>query len=180
MRFATPQRLLSNSRYRGKVYSLTSDKKLQREYYERISKMLRHRGGSNGEDLCLYNTRSGKWCISTSGKKRSRPEYTDAIKKFITNSKNNEIIAFHNHPESTPPSISDLNAAFRNGYKEAFTIGHNGNIYRYTPPKTEIDSIIFEKRLEKYIRMGYNTNDSMMRTYKDLQPLYEFNIVEVI
>ena len=43
-----------------------------------------------------------------------------------------ELVAFHNHPASMPPSADDINAALKNGYKKGYALCHDGTIYEYT------------------------------------------------
>lgn len=73
--------------------------------------MLQHRSGQNGEDLYLYNRESKTWVKSTSGREAGTPEYTPDIINAIKKAKAGQLVSFHNHPASMPPSAADLNAA---------------------------------------------------------------------
>ena len=93
--YAVPKNLTESGEFRSKFNSMDSDKRVQRQYYQVAKEMLRHRSGTNGEDLYFYNTRTKKWYRSTG-----------------------EIVSFHNHPLGMPPSAGDLNAALKNGYQK--------------------------------------------------------------
>lgn len=177
--YAVPKDLTSTREFRAKFDSMDSDKKLQREYYQNAKEMLKHRSGTNGEDLYYYNPRLKKWYKSTSGTQAGTPDYTDEIVQGLIESKTGEIISFHNHPLGMPPSVSDLNAALVNGYKKGYTIRHNGKIFEYTPPKYKIDKTIYDKRIEKYKKEGFDEFQAQLKSLEDLSELYGFFVREV-
>ena len=47
-------------------------------------------------------------------------------------------LLIHNHPQGLPPSISDINALFKNKNVSGITVGHNGSIYYYSRPQKMI------------------------------------------
>ena len=71
------------------------------------------------------------------------PEYTQEIRSAIRKAKQGELVAFHNHPASMPPSDGDLNAAMQNGYGVGYVLCHDGKIFRYTAPQKEIISYYY-------------------------------------
>lgn len=178
--FAVPKDLTSSREFRSKFNSMDTDPKIQREYYQAAKEMLTHRSGNNGEDLLFYNTRTGKWYKSTTGTQAGTPDYTEEIIRGLNESKPNEIVAFHNHPQGMPPSASDFNAALKNGYQKGYTIGHNGTIFEYSAPKFAIDDAVYNNRISAYIKKDYSEFESQLRALFDLQELYQFEFREVI
>ncbi len=148
--YAVPKDLTISGAFRRKFDSMDTDPEIQREYYRVAKEMLSHRSGNNGEDLAYFNTRTHKWYKSTTGTKAGTPEYTEEIIKGLKDSKSGEIVSFHNHPEGMPPRDGDLNAALAHGYKKGYTIGHNGVIFEYTPPKYKISESAYMMNVEKF------------------------------
>lgn len=67
------------------------------------------------------------------------------MKKLIFDSEKNSIIALHNHPNSTVPSLSDLRSARK--YKYGLIIEHNGRIFKYA---VSLDATEEQLRLADY------------------------------
>lgn len=183
--YAVPKSLTNSREFREKFDKMTDDKELQREFYQASKEMLRHRSGTNGEDLYFYNTRTKKWTKSVSGTTASSPEYTPEIKTAIAESNDGEIIAFHNHPAGMPPSDGDINAAFDNGYLRGYTIGHNGRIFEYTKPEIKIQSEVYKGRVARYLNKSDENDrqkvfEAQLRAITELQELYGFTIREVL
>lgn len=178
--FAVDGKMLDSRDYVAKFSSISDNEDERREIFQASKAMLRHRSGQNGEDLYLYNTVSKKWYKSTTGTLAGTPEYTQEILDGIANSKKGELLAFHNHPESLPPSPGDINAALRNGYKKGYALCHDGKIYTYTAPNNYIDSTIFDLRVAKLEKSGYNKADAQLEALKELSKLYGFEFEEVI
>ena len=177
--FAVPKGLTESHQFRSKFDEMTGDPKLRRDYYQAAKEMLHHRSGTNGEDLYFYNTRTGKWTKSTTGTLEGTPEYTPEIIEEIKLSNNGEIVAFHNHPMGMPPSASDFNAAFDNGYKVGYTIGHNGRIFEYNAPKVKISESSYNIYIAKYKKMNYNDYNAQLKALEELKGIYGLEFREV-
>ena len=183
--FSVPEALTSSREFREKFNSMTADVALQRAFYQVAKSMLRHRSGTNGEDLYFYNTRTGVWTSSTSGTTPRQPEYTPEIYKAIEDAQTGDIVAFHNHPLSMPPSDSDLNAALENGYAIGYVICHNGRIFSYTAPIASIQSEIYKSRVAAYLGGADETDiekmfEAQLKAIQELSGLYGFTITEVL
>lgn len=177
--YAVPKDLVSSREFRSKFDSMDTDKHIQREYYQAVKEMLTHRSGNNGEDLLYYNTVTNKWYKSTTGTAAGTPDYTKEILQALRESNPNEIVSFHNHPLGMPPSDGDLNAALANGYKKGYTIGHNGIIFEYTPPKYKIPESAYMMNVEKFKKQGMNEFEAQLATLNELKKLYGFSFREV-
>lgn len=177
--FAVDSTMLESREFADKFSIMTTDKDERREFLKSAKEMLHHRSGQNGEDLYLYNKTKRKWYKSTTGIEAETPEYTEEILSAIRNSANGDLISFHNHPSNMPPSVDDLNAALQNGYSVGYTICHNGKIFRYTPPTHYIDTAIYDLRIDKYKKEGYNEFGAQQAAIEYLADVYGFEFKEV-
>ena len=177
--YAVENKTLQSRKFTRKFDSISSDQEERRDILKNAKEMLRHRSGQNGEDLYLYNTRTKRWYKSTTGQTASRPAYTQEILDGIAEAKDGELVSFHNHPASMPPSIKDINAAYNNRYGRAYALCHNGKIYEYTAPKEPISERIYNLRLAKFREMGYNELNAQFETIKYLADVYGYSFKEV-
>lgn len=177
--YAVDYRVIDSREYVDKFYKIADDQELSREYYKAAKEILHHRSGQNGEDLYLYNTKTGKWYKSTSGTNAGTPEYTQEILDGIAKANAGELISFHNHPAGMPPSADDINAAKRNGYAKGYALCHDGKIYEYTPSELYIDQSIYDLRIADFQEKGYSEFEAQLETMKYLSDLYGFSFMEV-
>ena len=177
--YAVPKNLTESREFRSKFDSMDSDKRVQRQYYQVAKEMLRHRSGTNGEDLYFYNTRTKKWYRSTTGTQAGTPDYTEEIRRALQESKKGEIVSFHNHPLGMPPSDGDLNAALKNGYQKGYTIGHDGTVFEYTAPKEFIPPSMYDAKRSKYTKKGCSEFEVQWNTLLELKELFQFDVREV-
>lgn len=177
--FVVENRMLEGREYVEKFSKMTNDPDTRREYYKSAKEILNHRSGQNGEDLYLYNTRTKTWYKSTTGKEAGKPEYTKDILGAIKNSNRGELVAFHNHPTSMPPSVNDINAAFINGYSKGYVLCHDGKIYEYTNSTKPVSVNLYNLTIAKYKHLGYNEFEAQIKTLNDLSEIYEFSFKEV-
>lgn len=177
--FSVDFKRIESRGYADKFDAMASDKQERREFLKAAKEMLHHRSGQNGEDLYLYNKVKKTWVKSVKGQEPSMPEYTDAIRTAIKNAKNGELVSFHNHPASMPPSVGDLNAALYNGYSVGYAICHDGTIFEYTAPKNYIRPTLYDFAIAKYKREGYNEYDAQVKALQSLTDEYGFAFKEV-
>lgn len=173
--YAVPKNLTESREFRSKFDSMDSDKRVQRQYYQVAKEMLRHRSGTNGEDLYFYNTRTKKWYRSITG----TPDYTEEIRRALQESEKGDIVSFYNHPLGMPPSAGDLNAALKNGYKKGYTIGHDGSVFEYTSPIYIIDEAVYNKRISLHLEKGDSEFQAQINALRDLQEFYKFSFKEM-
>ena len=177
--FVVENRTLESREYIDKFSKMTDDPDERREYYKAAKEILNHRSGQNGEDLYLYNTKTKKWYKSTSGTTAGTPEYTKDILDAISKSSIGDLVSFHNHPSSMPPSAFDINAALKNGYLKGYALCHNGKIYEYTASDRYIESSIYEKTIAKFKKVCYNEFDAQISALEYLSDAYGFSFKEV-
>lgn len=177
--YAVDSKMLESRSFVEMFDKMTNDSALRREYLRNSKEMLKHRSGQNGEDLYLYNTKTKRWVKSTTGKEAGTPEYTDEIKEAILKANKGELISFHNHPASMPPSADDINAAFHNGYSKGYVLCHNGKIYEYTASDRYINISLYNLRIADFQEKGYTEFEAQLETMKYLSKMYGFEFKEV-
>ncbi len=177
--YAVDSKTLESRSFVEMFDKMTNDSALRREYLRNSKEMLKHRSGQNGEDLYLYNTKTKRWVKSTTGKEAGTPEYTDEIKEAILKANKGELISFHNHPASMPPSADDINAAFHNGYSKGYVLCHNGKIYEYTASDRYINISLYNLRIADFQEKGYTEFEAQLETMKYLSKMYGFEFKEV-
>lgn len=177
--YAVDSKTLESRSFVEMFDKMTNDSELRREYLRNSKEMLKHRSGQNGEDLYLYNTKTKRWVKSTTGKEAGTPAYTDEIKEAILKANKGELISFHNHPASMPPSADDINAAFHNGYSKGYVLCHNGKIYEYTASDRYINISLYNLRIADFQEKGYTEFEAQLETMKYLSKMYGFEFKEV-
>ena len=102
---------------------------------------------------------------------------------MVEKAEEHTIISIHNHPNSTVPSLDDINTAWKKKYKYGIVVCHNGNIYKYTI-LGDFNEIIVDSLLEKINNLVYNKNklnDFNTQLNKYINLLYKENVnLEVI
>ena len=179
--FAVDSKVLESREYADKFDLMANSPQERREFLKAAKELLQHRSGQNGEDLYLYNRDRQTWVKSVTGSKPGTPEYTEEIFNAIKKAKEKgeQVVAFHNHPGSMPPSAADINAALQNGYSAGYVLCHDGTIYKYSAPKTKIIDAIYNKRVDSFKKTGYNEGDAQRKALEYLSELYDFSFREV-
>lgn len=127
--------------------------------------MLSHRSGGNFEDLSFIDSQTGKYITRTDYNIDSKCFPSKRMMDMVLNAEPNTIIAVHNHPSSTVPSLSDINTALNKHYKYGVAACHNGDIYKYTV-LGEYNEIIVDSLLDTVNKLVYNRD-----TIKDYDKL---------
>lgn len=167
-----------NKEYRAKFNLMSNDSNVAQKYYEIAQEILKHRGGTNGEDIYVYDTVSGEVRKGTSGEVAYHPEYSDELSNWIAE-RRGRLVAFHNHAKSSPPSIDDLKSALHRGYAKGYVVCHNGKIYEYTAPNPPIGERKFSML---YLECKSNDEtEKIMYAYSKLMenPDYNFSVKEI-
>ena len=91
------------------------------------------------------------------------------IKNALKYAKDNNIpiITIHNHPEGYPPSIDDLNSAFKNNTICGFAVGHNGQLYKYYPLYEELTKQQMNE-IQNAIALNYESGMDIDRAYNEI------------
>jgi proteasome lid subunit RPN8/RPN11 len=93
--------------------------------------MLNHRNGTKFEDLTFIDSLTGKHLTRDDYNVENEVMPSRRMRSMVTNSDPHTIIAVHNHPGSSVPSIADIESAYRHKYKYGVLACHNGTVMKY-------------------------------------------------
>lgn len=168
---------IDSGEYRNKFDSITDNISVKRTLYAKAKEILNHRSGTKFEDMYWIDGTTGNVIASAlNEQKESGIQYTDAILKAILGKLN--LIAFHNHPSSMPPSIDDFNSMYVHGYETAFVVCHDGTIYQYIS-KEKIEKDLYEVYIKKYVKQGYSEKESQLKALEELKQNHDIDFWEV-
>lgn len=169
---------IESGEYRRKFDNATDNAEVNKALYDNAKKALRHRSGTAFENMYWIDSNTGKTILAVEDSKEERAIiYNERIMKTIRNE--SDIITLHTHPSSMPPSASDLNSCFRNGYKKGFVACHNGRVFGYTANE-EINERIYNMYVERFTKDGYDEFGAQMRALNKLSQTYDVSVWEVL
>lgn len=118
-----------------KFKGITGIEDVDEAIYESAVEMLRHRNGTNFEDLYLIDAKTGDiihklTTCNLANEIKYDVETLEAIRK--AKREHRVILAIHNHPGGLPPSLDDGVSMLRHGYVQGIAVGHNLEVYVYT------------------------------------------------
>jgi hypothetical protein len=159
---------IASASYRKKFNNLPETKKVQRKIAAEARSMLRHRSGTKYEDLSFIDSTSGDVLTQTNSKLISKVNPTKEMKKMLKTAEDYTIIGIHNHPESSAPSISDINVAIQRKYKYGLAVCHNGTVFKYAI-NGEVNQVNADIYLAKVETLFYNGDtDGLEQAIKGL------------
>lgn len=134
-------KIIQSDEYSKKFSKLSSDKKVSSAIETRAKWALDNRDGMSSEELYAISLTDGREiCRITDQHYESAVKRTEDFLKKLDNAdeSGDEILLLHNHPKGLPPSIVDINNLLRNKNVIGITVGHDGSVYKYTRPISEI------------------------------------------
>ena len=120
--------------------------------------MLRHRSGTEYEDLAFINSKTGAVMVRDDYIVARQVNPSRAMKKMVKDADEYTIIAIHNHPGSSVSSLSDIMVAQERKYKYGIVACHDGSIYKYGV-SGEINKAMANGGLDLLERVKYNCNE---------------------
>ena len=132
--------------------------------YQESKNILNHRTGTLYEDLTFIDSRTGKIITQTDYNVEREVMPSKRMRKMAETAEPYSIIAIHNHPTSSVPSMSDINSAWKKKYKYGVIICHNGNLYKYKI-NGEYDPDYIDMLLDKVNIIIYN-KDKLNNQFK--------------
>ena len=156
------KKVIDSAEYRRKFDQVSDNKKVNRNIWKMAKEMLEHRSGTKYEDLAFIDYLTGKSEMNKEFDKENKAKPSKAMTTMIQNADHGTIIAIHNHPGSSVPSISDLMVCVKRGYKFGLVVCHDGKIYKYYVQKEKFNPVIANAALDKLEVEGYNSNVEKM------------------
>ncbi|MCI5656669.1 MAG: phage minor capsid protein [Candidatus Pseudoruminococcus sp.] len=125
------KQIIDSSNYRKMFDKLGENSKTTRSIFQQAKAILNHRSGSDFEDLSFIDSITGKFLTRTDYSVERQCIPSKQMMDMVKKAKPNTIIAIHNHPNSSVPSLDDINSAWKKKYKYGIIACHNGNIFKY-------------------------------------------------
>lgn len=148
--------LLTSSEYRKKFSQVSGNSKVNRRAWNISKDMLSHRSGTKFEDLAFINVVNGKYAVNKDYDVESKANMNKQMKQLLEESEPETIIAIHNHPGSSVPSLADLMTCVKRGYNFGLVACHDGKVYKYWVDKAKFNPAIANAALDKLEIEGYN------------------------
>lgn len=162
------RQMLESSGYRRQIDRLGENTQTSRIIYQAIKNTLSQRSGTQYENLTYINSVTNESLTRSDYNKKSECMPSKAMKSMLRSAPG-EIIAIHNHPGNSVPSIADINAARDGQYKYGVIACHNGNIFKYkihgTYDENEVDFWldILNKSVYNDERVESRVNDAIVQ-----------------
>ena len=163
---------IHSEQYRQKFSRLPFHKSVQDNIYENAKMLLKRRDGTYFEDICLFDSATGKMhLISYNHQTENEVHYSRKAERFVAEHPNT-LIAMHNHGTNNPPTGSDFVSAGARKYKTGIVICHDGSVYIYCAGKKPFTRNLFDNSVDKYKKYGYNERESIINVLNDFSKQY--------
>lgn len=150
-------------------YQVSGNSKVNRRAWNISKDMLSHRSGTKFEDLAFINVVNGKYAVNKDYNVESKAKMNKPMKQLLEESESGTIIAIHNHPGSSAPSLADLMTCVKRGYNFGLVACHDGKVYKYWVDKNKFNSVNAGFALDRMETQGY---DKEVRTWLEQAGVY--------
>lgn len=157
--------LLKSSAYRKKFNQISGSTKINRIAWNISKDMLNHRSGTRFEDLAFVNIVNGQYAVNKDYEVENKAKMNKPMKQLLEESESGTIIAIHNHPGSSVPSIPDIRACIQRGYKKGIIACHDGKVYVYSVDPERYNEPIAMSTLDRLEKKGYTKE--VVKRFKD-------------
>ena len=163
---------INSKSFENKFSRITNNPKANNGVYDISKTMLKHCDGTEHEDMYLLSMDGDVISKVNDSVSRFGINYSDEFKKALADvaRNNTPVIAVHNHPHGTPPSIDDFRKAFENKYAIGIVVGHNGQVYSYINRDSEISAKLADQiadDIEFLYRMGWDIDRASQVVYDE-------------
>ena len=157
--------LLKSPAYRKKFNQISDSTKINRIAWNISKDMLNHRSGTRFEDLAFVNVVNGQYAVNKDYDVENKAKMNKPMKQLLEESESGTIIAIHNHPGSSVPSIPDIRACIQRGYKKGIIVCHDGKVYVYSVDSERYNEPIAMSTLDRLEKKGYTKE--VVKRFKD-------------
>lgn len=157
--------LLTSSEYRKKFNQVSGNSKVNRRAWNISKDMLNHRSGTRFEDLAFINVVNGQYAVNKDYDVESKAKMNKPMKQLLEESESGTVIAIHNHPGSSVPSIPDIRVCIQRGYKKGIIACHDGKVYIYSVDSKKYNEPIAMSALDRLEKKGYT--EEVVKRLKD-------------
>lgn len=168
---------ISSGEYRRKFDNISDNAELNRLLYQLAKSMLIHCSGTLFENMYWIDPNTIKVVAKeTDFTTEAQIIYSERTKRVVAQNEN--LITIHSHPNSFPPSISDVNSNYFNKYLIGIVVCHDGRIYLYQADE-EISEDYYKLTVAEYLKQGYSEDESQRLTWEELKTKFNVLVTEV-
>ena len=154
--------VIKSPKYRRRFNNVSDDDRVNRAAWQSAKEMLEHRSGTRYEDIAFIDYSTGKTKINKGYHKENTAKPNKPMMEMLENSSPNTIIAIHNHPGSSVPSLADLVVCANRGYMFGLVACHDGKIYKYSVDKDQFNHVNARFALDRMETQGYDEDIEKM------------------
>lgn len=129
------EKRISSQKFRMKFRGVTGNAAVDDKICAQARRILRNNTGTSREELVLMDADSGAIIhVLSGGNLKNAVSYDESILEAIdqAHEQGRRIVALHNHPNNTPPSLDDGVSMLYHGYDIGVVATHDGKVYRFT------------------------------------------------
>lgn len=169
---------IESGEYKRKFDNISENKAVNKTLYDCAKAALKHRSGTKFEDMYWIDGNTGEIIASAlNEKEESGVVESKRRNKVLARYKN--IYAIHSHPASMPPSATDFNCFFEQGYSKAFVACHDGTLYSYTSEQ-EVSKELYNLYVSKFASNGYSEKEAQLKALAKLKENHKIDFWEVV
>jgi hypothetical protein len=161
---------INNKRHKDKLIGFVGNSTVGKAVANIETKMLKHREGTEQEDIYLLDFRTGKIVgENITSTTLLETNFSKEMKDLVMEDNEKEYVLVHNHPYSSAPSFVDFNTLYKNPkIKYGIIIGHNGVVYKYKALKQYIPLEDYEIAVIKYKKQGHSEETARQKAREDI------------
>ena len=161
---------INTKKHKDKLIGFVGDSMVGKTVATIETKILKHREGTEQEDIYLLDVRTGKVVgRNTSSNALLETECSKEMIDLLLKDDEKEYVLVHNHPYSTAPSFVDFNTLYKNPKaKYGIIIGHNGVVYKYKALKQYIPKEDYGIAVIKYKKQGLSEKTARQKAMEDI------------
>ena len=125
---------IESKRYRKRIKQAVGSSAAEGAF-DAAKRILRHRSGTEFEDLCIIRTRDGKVLASVTDSTSIMgiaPNATAYAVMAQARSDGEGFFIMHNHPHSSAPSGTDINLLIQQGADFGVVVAHDGSVFKFS------------------------------------------------
>lgn len=175
---AVSWKVINKKEHKDKVERFVGNNAVGKTVSKIETEVLKHRQGTEHEDLYLIDARTGKKVAqNVNSSELLKVGKTKEMSDILSADDGKDYVLVHNHPYSSPPSVADFNSLLKHPkIKYGIIVGHNGKVYKYTAPCAEIREEDLEFLVKHYRGLKYSQATAEEKAYNSMMKKYKFKL----
>ena len=169
---------IESGEYKRKFDNISENKAVNKTLYDCAKAALKHRSGTKFEDMYWIDGNTGEIIASALNEKETSGVAKSKRRNKVL-ARYGNIYAIHSHPASMPPSATDFNCFFEQGYSKAFVACHDGTLYSYTSEQ-EVSIELYNLYVSKFASNGYYEKEAQLKALAKLKENHKIDFWEVV